>query len=292
MPASLEKQMLGGDGVMRLIAAGTTLPVASGYLFDYLVVNTANTQVSGLIDSTPIPTENYILNPLAVGGTGTTAPTDWSFSTVSGVTVSFGATGQATVDGVSVNYVDITVSGTATSSSAFLNIRPLQNPSHISGVLYAPGNDMIYTTSAYFALVSGTLPSGTSAPNYQLSENSAAGSFVSGSQVSLTAMTSGLTKFSHTRILSFPSTATNVQTRFGHAFVSGTSYNYVLRFGLPVLERTAVNLAVSGQYNLSGNNLSTGIIIIGKNGARITSVSVVSGSVIGYQSRDKGNLRL
>ena len=108
MPASLEKQMLGGDGVMRLITSGTTLPVASGYLFDYLVVNTTNTQVSGLYD----------------------------------------------------------------------------------------------------------------------------------------------------------------------------------------VNSDSLNLADSGQYNLSGNNLSAGIIIIGKNGARITGVSVVQGSVIGYQSRDKGNLRL
>lgn len=53
-----------------------------------------------------------------------------------------------------------------------------------------------------------------------------------------------------------------------------------------------VSLAVSGQWNLASNTLNTGIIIIGKNGARIRAVTVTSGSVIGYQSRDYGNLRL
>lgn len=54
MPANLQKQMLGGDGVMRLIASGTTLPAASGYLFDYVVVNSANTTVSGVTDENNI----------------------------------------------------------------------------------------------------------------------------------------------------------------------------------------------------------------------------------------------
>ena len=39
MPANLQKQMLGGDGVMRLIDSSSIIPASSGYLFDYLVVN-------------------------------------------------------------------------------------------------------------------------------------------------------------------------------------------------------------------------------------------------------------
>jgi len=53
-----------------------------------------------------------------------------------------------------------------------------------------------------------------------------------------------------------------------------------------------VSLAVSAQWNIASKTLNTGIIIIGKNGARIRAVTVSSGSVIGYQSRDYGNLRV
>ena len=53
-----------------------------------------------------------------------------------------------------------------------------------------------------------------------------------------------------------------------------------------------VILAGSGQWNLASKTLNTGILIIGKNGGRIRAVTVTSGSVIGYQSRDYGNLRV
>ena len=50
-----------------------------------------------------------------------------------------------------------------------------------------------------------------------------------------------------------------------------------------------------GQWDfgfVSTKRLEPGVFIIGKNGARIKQVNVSAGSVIGYQSRDKGNLRL
>ena len=47
-----------------------------------------------------------------------------------------------------------------------------------------------------------------------------------------------------------------------------------------------------GLYNISGKTLQSGTILIGKNGARIRGVTVTGGSVIGYQSRDRGNLFL
>jgi len=53
-----------------------------------------------------------------------------------------------------------------------------------------------------------------------------------------------------------------------------------------------VSLVDSTQWNIALKTLSTGILIIGKNGARIRAVTVTSGSVIGYQSRDYGNLRV
>lgn len=53
-----------------------------------------------------------------------------------------------------------------------------------------------------------------------------------------------------------------------------------------------VSLTASTQWNIASKTLNTGILIIGKNGARIRAVTVSSGSVIGYQSRDYGNLRV
>lgn len=56
-----------------------------------------------------------------------------------------------------------------------------------------------------------------------------------------------------------------------------------------------VDPTTGGQWNFgsqSTKRLQPGVFIIGKNGARIKQVVVSAGSVIGYQSRDKGNLRL
>lgn len=56
-----------------------------------------------------------------------------------------------------------------------------------------------------------------------------------------------------------------------------------------------MELTTGGEWNFglqSTKRLQPGVFVIGKNGARIKQVNVSAGSVIGYQSRDKGNLRL
>ena len=50
MPANLQKQMLGGDGVMRYVDSTSPITAASGYLFDYVIVNESATIVSNLVD--------------------------------------------------------------------------------------------------------------------------------------------------------------------------------------------------------------------------------------------------
>lgn len=57
-------------------------------------------------------------------------------------------------------------------------------------------------------------------------------------------------------------------------------------------DENGVSLVDSTQWNIGSKTLNTGILIIGKNGARIRAVTVTSGSVVGYQSRDYGNLRV
>ena len=50
MPANLQKQMLGGDGVMRYIDSTSAIASGSGYLFDYVIINDSATVVSVLED--------------------------------------------------------------------------------------------------------------------------------------------------------------------------------------------------------------------------------------------------
>ncbi len=57
-----------------------------------------------------------------------------------------------------------------------------------------------------------------------------------------------------------------------------------------LVDENGVSLAI--EWNLIGNEVSQGILLIGKNGARIREIAVTVGSVIGYQSRDYGNLRV
>ncbi len=78
---------------------------------------------------------------------------------------------------------------------------------------------------------------------------------------------------------------------------SGYLFDYVIindsATVVSVLEdENGVSLVSSAQWNITNKALSTGILLIGKNGARIRAVTVTAGSVIGYQSRDYGNLRL
>jgi hypothetical protein len=92
-------------------------------------------------------------------------------------------------------------------------------------------------------------------------------------------------------VMRFIASGTTIPTASGYLF------DYVL-VNTPnttvsgVTDENNVNVSVSGEFNLDGQQLQTGVIIIGKNGARIKGISVTAGSVIGYQSRDRGNLRL
>ena len=70
MPANLQKQMLGGDGVMRYIDSTSPITAASGYLFDYVIVNESATIVSNLVDENGVSLEtewNLIGNEVSQG---------------------------------------------------------------------------------------------------------------------------------------------------------------------------------------------------------------------------------
>ncbi len=76
---------------------------------------------------------------------------------------------------------------------------------------------------------------------------------------------------------------------------SGYLFDYVIVNESATIVSTLVDengVSLATEWNLSGKEVSQGILLIGKNGARIRAVTVTAGSVIGYQSRDYGNLRV
>jgi hypothetical protein len=76
---------------------------------------------------------------------------------------------------------------------------------------------------------------------------------------------------------------------------SGYLFDYVIVNESATIVSTLVDengVSLATEWNLIGNEVSQGILLIGKNGARIREIAVTVGSVIGYQSRDYGNLRV
>lgn len=76
---------------------------------------------------------------------------------------------------------------------------------------------------------------------------------------------------------------------------SGYLFDYVIVNESATIVSTLVDengVSLATEWNLSGKEVSQGILLIGKNGARIREIEVTVGSVIGYQSRDYGNLRV
>ena len=180
---------------------------------------------------------NFIQNNTMTGATGSVAPTTWSVvAPPIGITIGYSASGQTTAaDGTLVDYIDVTVSGTALTSGNF-NLRPEPVTSTVSGnLLFAAG--MTYTASFYMSLLSGSV-SGVS-PNYQIQEVSGT-TFVAGTSLDLSAITSNLTRYSLTRTLVGTGGADRIRTRYGHAIASGQVLNYTIRIASPQLEKGSV----------------------------------------------------
>jgi hypothetical protein len=190
-----------------------------------------------VLNQLPDTRTNFIQNNTMTGATGSVAPTTWSVvAPPLGITIGYSASGQTTAaDGTLVDYIDVTVSGTALTSGNF-NLRPEPVTSTVSGnLLFASG--MTYTASFYMSLLSGSV-SGVS-PNYQIQEVSGT-TFVSGTSLDLSAITSNLTRYSVTRPIAGTGGADRIRTRYGHAIASGQVLNYTIRIASPQLEKGSV----------------------------------------------------
>jgi hypothetical protein len=192
-----------------------------------------------VLNQLPDTRTNFIQNNTMVGATGSVRPNLWDLGTIpSGFTVSYSASGQTTAaDGTLVDYIDVTVSGTALASG-FLNLRQLPSTSPVSGnLLFAAG--MTYTASVYLALLSGSL-TGVATNVMALQEISNTTFVANTTFAPVTGITSALTRFTGTRPIDATGGADRVSVRWGHAIVSGTSYNYTVRIASPQLEKGSV----------------------------------------------------
>ena len=201
-----------------------------------LVVVPSIINAGGLFVQRPICRTNYLPNNSMAGATGSVLPTNWSIASLpAGITVSYSASGTAVAaDGTSVNYIDVTVSGTA-GASGFLNIRPNPSSSTIAAFV-----GQTWNTSVYLQLISGSVTS--ISPTWQLQELNSSQTFLQGSNIGgLGSLVVGgqFDRYNVSRVLT-ESTTAFVTCRWGHSLLSGTAYSYTLRIGSPQLERFSI----------------------------------------------------
>ena len=116
-----------------------------------------------------------------------------------------------------------------------MNIRPNPSSSTIAAFV-----GQTYNTSVYLQLISGSVAS--ISPTWQLQELNSSQTFLQGSNIGgLGSLVVGgqFERYNVSRVLTESATAF-VTCRWGHSFVSGTTYSYTLRIGSPQLERFSV----------------------------------------------------
>ena len=211
----------------RINASGVMESVASG------VMRIEHDPVTGaplgyLCEET---STNHVRNSTMVGaaaGSPGTLPTNWTFSTQSGVTASVVATG--TENGIA--YVECRFVGTA-STAGDLRV------SFEANTQVAASSGQSWTESAYFALANGSAPSGRTF-NITINERNSGGSQIVANQSAniATSLTSTLRRFS------FSVASTNASTAFIHPYFGcfigvGAVVDFTIRIGAPQLEQKA-----------------------------------------------------
>ena len=174
---------------------------------------------------------NHVRNSTMVGaaaGSPGTLPTNWTFSTQSGVTASVVATG--TENGIA--YVECRFVGTA-STAGDLRV------SFEANTQVAASSGQSWTESAYFALANGSAPSGRTF-NITINERNSGGSQIVANQSAniATSLTSTLRRFS------FSVASTNASTAFVHPYFGcfigvGAVVDFTIRIRAPQLEQKA-----------------------------------------------------
>jgi hypothetical protein len=180
---------------------------------------------------------NTITNNTMVGtvaGTPGTNPNAWGYL-VAGTGLTKTIVGTGTENGI--NYIDVSISGTAGATVAIT--------AALEGLTITASNGQTWANSVYFRLISGSLS------NVQLQlgiiEFTAAGGFVSGANYSITSPTNAsliTQRFSATRTLVGGATVARVQPTINSSCSIGASINFTLRIGLPQMELGAFPTSV------------------------------------------------
>ena len=157
----------------------------------------------------------------AVAGSPGTPPTNWPWGASGGGVTRTLATGTAN----GFNYVDITVSGTPTSTNQL--VLDFESASQI-----VASSGQTWTMSAYVALVSGTIPDLL----VGVREATADGTLVSVASTNfVSSLTSSLQRFSHTRTLT-GATTERVNGILRFTATNGVALSFTLRIAAPQLE--------------------------------------------------------
>ena len=160
----------------------------------------------------------------AVAGTPGTLPTNWG-EDLGGLTREVVATGTE----IGINYVDIRLHGTATSTVA--SIRPESTTQIVAS------NGQVWTSSTWIKKIDET-----NAPSdylFGIYERTNVGGFVSSGQTTITP-SSTLTRYSFTRTLSGGGTVARTQPFIAFTLVNNNSYDFTIRIGLPQMETGAI----------------------------------------------------
>jgi len=208
-------------------------------IFGGLTVNAANANNIPRIDYTggspalliePAATNSIRNNTMvgAVAGTPGTLPTNHS-TTLNGLTRTIVGVGSEN----GVDYIDVQVSGTATGAALTYSFETN------SQIVAASGQ--AWTNSMWIKQIAdagGNRP----AARVTIYEFNSGGTYLAEGSAIAT-LTSSLTRFSFTRTLANASTA-RVQPLIQFVLVSGTTYNFTIRIGLPQMELGSVATSV------------------------------------------------
>jgi len=169
----------------------------------------------------------------AVAGTPGTLPTNWTLPGIGTLTQQ--VVGSGVVNGIS--YIDLRYSGT-TSNTSFRE--DFDAPTQIIAA-----NGQTWTNSFWIALVGGSTTN-ISSIAARITENTAAGSFVTGGSGDnlVSSLSSTLTRVSLTRTLSGGVTVERVSPGILFSYSSGVAIDITLRIGLPQLEQGAFATSV------------------------------------------------
>lgn len=181
---------------------------------------------------------NYIPNNTMIGlATPSTAPTGWSFTSISGIS----ATLSNVVYEKGIPCFDVTISGTATSTGDVV-----LDPISINSVSASSGQKWCH--SAYLKLLSGTIP-----PQSYIgfSGRTSAGAITESFTSLLTSVgvNSTFKRYSTTGTLS-SATTSYIRPQIRLSVVSGTTYSCSIRIGAPQLESTNMSSSILTYGNI------------------------------------------